>query len=253
MSLSGALKRKLAALKKEKEAENQSFLSRCIKKQKPSPCEPVQQVCNSESEQTIATVPSSSNEVMVPQIKQAGNKTPQGTATLGVDEEYRRSSGPTDISLSSLDQPPQTRLVKYPAYGYRPFIDLGVRKWRDISSVFEQNTGSDRHKNNAVSWTKFKDIQTKDMQPIASVLITDRNKEIKENREHVKTLLKVTALLGRLGTAFRGHDETESSTNKLNFVETCNLLAEYSPTFFNKLQRRYGHYTSHEYQNDLIW
>ena len=43
MSLSGAQKRKLAALKKEKEAENQFSLSRWIRKQKPSPCEPVQQ------------------------------------------------------------------------------------------------------------------------------------------------------------------------------------------------------------------
>ena len=82
--------------------------------------------------------------------------------------------------------------------------------------------------------------------------MTDIDNEIKENREHVKALLKVAALLGRLRTAFRGDDEIESSTNKDNFVETCNLLAEYSPTLFNKLQRRYGHYTSHEYQNDLI-
>ena len=126
-----------------------------------------------------------------------------------------------------------------------------MRRWKDISNVLEQHTRSDRHKDSAVSWTKFKAIQTKEMQPIASVLMTDRNKEIKENREHVKALLKVTALLGQLGTAFRGHDETEYSTNKGNFVETCNLLAEYSPTLFNKLQRRYGHYTSHEYQNSI--
>ncbi|XP_065578586.1 zinc finger MYM-type protein 1-like [Artemia franciscana] len=133
----------------------------------------------------------------------------------------------------------------------RPFIDIGVRKWKNISNVHEQHTRSDRHKDKAVSWTKFKAIQAKEMQPLTSVLMTDRNKEIKENREHVKTLLKVTALLRRLGTAFRGHDETESSTNKENLVETCNLLAKYSPTIFNKLQRRYGHYKSHEYQNDL--
>ncbi|KAK2713079.1 hypothetical protein QYM36_011689, partial [Artemia franciscana] len=258
MSLSGAQKRKLEALKKEKEAENQSSLSRWIKKQKPSPCEPVQR--------------------------------------------HRRSSGPTDISFSSLDPPSQPKLVQYPAqvtangklkrsfnasyygkhpwleysvqddsvycfycrhfggtstlpgqrYGSRPFIDVGVRRWKDISNFLEKQTRSDRHKDSVVSWTKFKAIQTKELQSIASVLMTDRDNEIKENREHVKALLKVTALLGRLGTAFREHDETESSTNKGNFVEMCNLLAEYSPTLFNELQRRYGHYTSHECQNDLI-
>ena len=44
MSLSGAQKRKLAALKKEKEAETQFSLNRWIKKQKPS--EPARQVSN---------------------------------------------------------------------------------------------------------------------------------------------------------------------------------------------------------------
>ncbi|KAK2701415.1 hypothetical protein QYM36_019928, partial [Artemia franciscana] len=38
-------------------------------------------VCNSASEQTIADVSSSSNEVKDPQIEQAGNETPQGTTT----------------------------------------------------------------------------------------------------------------------------------------------------------------------------
>lgn len=145
-----------------------------------------------------------------------------------------------------------TSTLRGQRYGARPFIETGVRRWKDISSVLEEHAKSDRHRDSAVSWTKFKAIQAKEMQPIASVLSTDRNKEMNENREHVKALLKVTALLGRLGTAFRSHDETESSANKGHFVETCNLLAEYSPTLFNKLQRRYGHYTSHEYQNDLI-
>ena len=86
------------------------------------------QVCNSASEQTIADVSSSSNEVTVPQIEQAGNETPRGTTTpvAGLsepqfrrdtpqDEEHDRSSGPTDISSSSLDQPSQPKLVQYPA------------------------------------------------------------------------------------------------------------------------------------------
>ncbi|KAK2722318.1 hypothetical protein QYM36_002748 [Artemia franciscana] len=66
------------------------------------------------------------------------------------------------------------------------------------------------------------------MQPIASVLMKDGNKEIKENIEHVKALLKVTSLLGRLGTDFRRQDETESPTNKEDFVDTCILLTDYT-------------------------
>ncbi|KAK2720650.1 hypothetical protein QYM36_004514 [Artemia franciscana] len=131
MSLSGAQKRKLAALKKENKAEKQSSLSRCIKKQKPSPCGPVQQT------------------------EQAGKETPQRTATpvAGLsepqfrrhapqDEEHCQSSNPTDISLSSLDPSSQPKLVQYPAqvtangkpkrslnasyYGKHPWLEYSV-------------------------------------------------------------------------------------------------------------------------------
>ncbi|KAK2705660.1 hypothetical protein QYM36_015887 [Artemia franciscana] len=156
----------------EKEAENQSSLSRWIKK--PSPCEPVQQATLSE---------------------------PQFWRNNPQDEEHCWSSGPTDISSSSLGQPSQPKLVQYPAqvtangkpkrsfnasyygkhswleysvkddsiycsrwrhfsgtstppvqrYGSRSFIDVGVRRWKDISNVLKQNTRSDRYKYSAVS------------------------------------------------------------------------------------------------------
>ncbi|KAK2727643.1 hypothetical protein QYM36_008205 [Artemia franciscana] len=196
-------------------------------------------MCNSASEQTIADDSSSSNEVTVPQIEQAGSEPPRGNTkpVAGLsetqfrrdtpqDEEHRRSSGPTDVSSSSLDQPSQPKLVQHPAqvtakgkpkrslndlfyekhlwleysvqddsvyyfccryfgststlprqrYGSRLFIEVTVRRWKDISNVLEEHTRSDLHEETAVSWTKFKAMQS-----IASVLMTDRNKEIKEN------------------------------------------------------------------------
>ncbi|KAK2728105.1 hypothetical protein QYM36_008551 [Artemia franciscana] len=201
----------------------------------------------------------------------AGLLEPQFWRDTPQDEEHRQSSDPTDNSSSFLDHP---KILQYPVqvtangkleqslndsyyekhpwlkhfggtstlpgqrYGSRPFIDVGVTRWKDTSNVLEQHTRSDCHKYSAVPWTKFKAIKTMEMQPIVSVLMTDRNKEIKENREHVNALLKVTPLLGQLGTAFRGHGKTKSLANKGNFVKTCNLLTEYSPMHFKKLQRR---------------
>ena len=60
-----------------------------------------------------------------------------------------------------------------------------------------------------------------EMQPITSVLMTDRNKEIKENREHVNALLKVTPLLGRLGTAFRGTARTLIQATRSELTDLC--------------------------------
>ncbi|KAK2704923.1 hypothetical protein QYM36_017090, partial [Artemia franciscana] len=75
----------------------------------------------------------------------------------------------------------------------------------------------------------FKAIETEAAESVASCLSKEREKEILENRQYVKALLKTTALLGRQGLAFRGHDEGESSANQGNFVETVHLLTEINP------------------------
>ncbi|KAK2721652.1 hypothetical protein QYM36_003826, partial [Artemia franciscana] len=98
----------------------------------------------------------------------------------------------------------------------------------------------------------FKAVETEVAESVASCLSKEREKEILENRQYVKALLKTTALLGRQGLAFRGHDEGESSANQGNFVETVHLLTEINPDLMKNSRKAYGHYMSHEYQNDYI-
>ena len=64
--------------------------------------------------------------------------------------------------------------------------------------------------------------------------------------------MKVAALLGRQGLSFRGHKEGHDALNSGNFIETLELIAESNPSLNKELDRRYGHYTSPQYQNDLI-
>ncbi|KAK2708459.1 hypothetical protein QYM36_014163 [Artemia franciscana] len=210
-------------------------------------------VCNSASEQTITDVSSSSNELTVPQTEQVGNEISRGTTTpvegllepqlwrhTPQDEEHRQSSGPTDISLSSLDPPSQPKLVQYPAkvttngkpkqsfnasyYGKHPCLEYSFQD-DSVYCFFYRHFGN----------TSTLPGQRYGSRPFIDVGVGrwKDNNENKENREHVIASLKVTALLGRSGTAFWRHDETESLANKRNFAKTCNLLAEYSPTLFN--------------------
>ncbi|KAK2703123.1 hypothetical protein QYM36_018357 [Artemia franciscana] len=92
----------------------------------------------------------------------------------------------------------------------------------------------------------FKAIETEAAESVASCLSKEREKEILENRQYVKALLKTTALLGRQGLAFRGHDEEESSANQGNFVETVHLLTEINPDLMKNSRKAYGHYMSHD-------
>ncbi|XP_066980069.1 zinc finger MYM-type protein 1-like [Macrobrachium rosenbergii] len=136
--------------------------------------------------------------------------------------------------------------------GRRPFIDIGSKKWKDISTLLKQHQASERHINCMVAWSNFKGIQSGSTQSVASSLSSVRQQEIEENREHVKLLLKVAALLGRQGLSFHGHKEGDNALNSGNFIETLELIAGSNPSLKKKLDRRCGHYTSPQYQNDLI-
>ncbi|KAK2723842.1 hypothetical protein QYM36_002257 [Artemia franciscana] len=111
-----------------------------------------------------------------------------------------------------------------------------------VKLLEENSLGSDPQ----ASATNFKAIETEAAESVASCLSKEREKEILENRQHVKALLKTTALLGRQGLAFRGHDEGESSTNQGNFVETVHLLTEINPDLMKNSRKAYGHYMSHD-------
>ena len=132
--------------------------------------------------------------------------------------------------------------------GQRAFIDVGFKKWNDMKALFDQHASSSRHKSAMISWAEWKANKVS----IASKSSTMRSSEVLENRKHVKNLLCATSSLGCQGIAFRGHEESESSTNKGNFVEFLETLAETDVELKSRIERRYGHHMSPEYQNDMI-
>ncbi|KAJ8895239.1 hypothetical protein PR048_000564 [Dryococelus australis] len=112
-------------------------------------------------------------------------------------------------------------------FGNRTFIDKGFKKWKDTSTLFQQ------HEN-------------------TSLLNSEIISEIEENRRHVKTLLKVVSFFWQQGLAFRGHKESETSENISNFLEMVETVCEEYPKLKERISLRYGHYSSPEYQNNLI-
>ena len=114
--------------------------------------------------------------------------------------------------------------------GRRQFIDIGSKKWKDISTLLKQHQASETHINCMVAWSNFRGIQSGPSQSVASSLSSVRQQEMEENREHVKLLLKVAALLERQGLSFRGHKEGDAALNSVNFIETLELIAESNPS-----------------------
>ena len=48
--------------------------------------------------------------------------------------------------------------------------------------------------------------------------------DISERREYLERIVAVTCFLGKQGIAFRGHDESDYSHNRYNFLECMSLL-----------------------------
>jgi len=84
----------------------------------------------------------------------------------------------------------------------------------------------------------------------------------KKDREILFHLIGTTVYLARQGLAFRGHDESRTSSNRGNFLELVHLLAEYDSVLRMHLEsvqmiqshKKEPHVTllSNRTQNDLI-
>jgi hypothetical protein len=69
----------------------------------------------------------------------------------------------------------------------------------------------------------------------------------------LKRLIRDICVLGKLGLAFRGHDESETSVNRGNYIEILKLLANYDANLKSLVENK-GVFRglSPEIQNDII-
>ena len=95
------------------------------------------------------------------------------------------------------------------------------------------------------------DLQLDEQARRATVL---HNEKVKKNREILKDLIDCVAFLGKQELSFRGHDESADSTNKGNYVELLNLLADRNSDLqYHLSTNRVFTGTSGKIQNDLIY
>jgi len=75
-----------------------------------------------------------------------------------------------------------------------------------------------------------------------------------ENRTALSSIIDIIRFLARQNISFRGHDESESSLNRGNFLELVHFTAKYNPSLNRWLENhpRNVSWLSPEIQNDLI-
>ncbi|KAJ4430482.1 hypothetical protein ANN_22698 [Periplaneta americana] len=79
------------------------------------------------------------------------------------------------------------------------------------------------------------------------------NEMVSRNRRYLGRLIQVICFLGKQELTFRGHDESDQSENKGNYLEILDILAQEEQFVREKLESLSGFKgTSSEIQNELI-
>jgi len=143
------------------------------------------------------------------------------------------------------------------------FQKTGFRQWHralETNRGFAKHAMSQQHEINMNSWQTFLSSE-----PIDAQLNAERrrilelgNKERQNRYEVLPILLDVTNTLAKLHLPFRGHDETETSSNKGVFLEVVELVSRWNADLANHLKqasakpKSYPSYTSPSSQNEMI-
>lgn len=114
---------------------------------------------------------------------------------------------------------------------------IGYNRWKkamESNSGFTAHNNSLVHKECLVKYTEFK--RSSSVGGVENLIKNKNNELIKENRHYIKTLAEILLLTCKLEIAQRGHDESSESTNKGNFLEITQFIANHDPVFKKKSQ-----------------
>ncbi len=101
-------------------------------------------------------------------------------------------------------------------------VDITIGKRPHLKIVWlNVHAKSETHVNAMISWAEHKRMALNN----TSVLGMMEG----ENQNYIKNLAEVLLVTGTQNIAQRGHDETETSKNRGNFLEILSLVGEHDP------------------------
>lgn len=142
------------------------------------------------------------------------------------------------------------------------WVEKGYRNWKkflDPTSGFKKHASSRMHQLSAERFTGYCNANANLTvhEQLSEQARKDRSRkdaEKSENREVVQIIFDCVLFLSKQGMPFRGHDESETSSNRGNFIELLHFLAKYCPQIQKWLASHPGNvtYMSAEIQDEMI-
>lgn len=135
--------------------------------------------------------------------------------------------------------------------GYRDaaFVTNGVRDWKNVLLKLQRHVDCVSHRQCMEQWQCF--LKSKNTGSVAVQLSEAHRETVKSNREYAGAIVDMLLLLGKQGIALRGHDESNTSANRGNFLEFCKWYSKHNEAFSSRLQMPFN-LTSHDAQNELL-
>ena len=123
----------------------------------------------------------------------------------------------------------------------------GFINFRKAVAKFKEHQDTKTHKTAHLMYRNRKDC----VDSCASLINSQHKKTFLENRSYLTSIIETIIWLAKQGLAFRGHNESESSNNKGNFLELTEYLSKYKPKMRISMEKSFN-YLSPTIQNDLI-
>jgi len=133
------------------------------------------------------------------------------------------------------------------------FVNRGFTSWSNILVRANDHAKSDYHLSAACRWECAKQTAAKPATHVMNLLVKKRQEEVAQNRSYMSVLLNCLDYLACQGLAFRGHDESETSSNRGNLLELLHRLKEYCPVVKKFLSgKQHVMWTAPKIQNELL-
>ena len=117
--------------------------------------------------------------------------------------------------------------------GDETFVTKGLKLWNQLVKLDSHIRGVNSTHNQAVK--KSEDL-LKEKQYIQSVLVKQSNKDKFKYRVQLNAIVDCIRFFLCRGLAFRGHDESQGSSDKRNFLELLQFLGDQNKSINEVLQ-----------------
>lgn len=130
------------------------------------------------------------------------------------------------------------RLFCWPCLLFRKSSDKGIwngtgyNDLNHLSTAMKVHVASRDHIDSAMAYHTFGKVRIDEaIDHGREVQRSNHNILVKKNREGMTKLIEIVCYLATHGLSFRGHDESEQSSNRGNYRDFCGFLADHDPSF----------------------